>query len=144
MNIDYSVCNALKQVHQLILKAIFLYDVNCEWSIYFKDRVEKGPFLTVRETLDVIYGIGKFHLGAHVRECFPLFSLNFIKGVGQVDGEILETLWSGLNKVAGSTRSMSKAHRQEVLDDNMYDSNWKKMIKSREFTQLFVGLYQVY
>ena len=23
---------------------------------------------------------------------------------------------------------MGKAHRQEVLDDNMYDSNWKKWV----------------
>ena len=23
---------------------------------------------------------------------------------------------------------MSKAHRQEVLDDNMYDSNWEKWV----------------
>jgi len=37
-------------------------------------------------------------------------SLNFIKGVGQVDDEVLETLWSRTNKVAGTTRAMSKSH----------------------------------
>lgn len=72
--------------------------------------------------------VGKWHLGAHVPECFPKYSLNFIDGIGQIDGEILETLWWPIDKIAGITRAMSKAHRQEVLDDNMYDSNWKKWV----------------
>ncbi|KAJ7769293.1 hypothetical protein B0H16DRAFT_1452497 [Mycena metata] len=58
---------------------------------------------------------------------FGEFPLNFIHGAGQVDGEILETLWASLDKVVGSTRSMSCAHWQEVLDEYMNDSNWKKM-----------------
>ena len=58
--------------------------------------------------------------------CFAKFSLNFIQGIGQVDGKILETLWSVTNKIAGTTRAMGKLHRSEVLDDDMYDSNWKK------------------
>ena len=61
-------------------------------------------------------------------DCFPKFSLNFIQGIGQVDGEILETLWSITNKVSGTTRAMGKSHRSEVLDDIMYDSNWKKWV----------------
>jgi Kyakuja-Dileera-Zisupton transposase len=51
-----------------------------------------------------------------------------MKGAGNIDGEIMETLWSGMNKVSGSARSMSKAHRQETLDDYMRDSNWKKTV----------------
>lgn len=58
--------------------------------------------------------------------CFAKFSLNFIQGIGQVDGKILETLWSVTNKIAGTTWAMGKLHRSEVLDDDMYDSNWKK------------------
>ena len=74
-----------------------------------------------------IFGaIGKFHLVDHVDSCFSKFTLNFMKGAGHIDGEILETLWSGMNKVSGAARSMSKAHRQETLDDYMRDSNWKK------------------
>ena len=43
--------------------------------------------------------------------------------------EIMETLWSVLDDVAGITQSMSLAHRQEVLDDYMNDSIWKKIIQ---------------
>ena len=45
-----------------------------------------------------------------------------------VDGEVLETLWAALNKIADSTRSQSTAHRRETLDDHMNDSNWKKLV----------------
>ena len=68
------------------------------------------------------------YLAAHVPSCFARFSLNFVQGAGQLDGEILETLWSEFNKVSASTCSMSKAHRAEVYDDHMEDSNWKKLV----------------
>ena len=54
-----------------------------------------------------------------------------------VDGEILETLWAALNKIADSTRSQSTAHRRETLDDHMNDSNWKKLIRLSTSQSLF-------
>ncbi|KAG2111729.1 uncharacterized protein F5147DRAFT_651355 [Suillus discolor] len=57
------------------------------------------------------------------------FSLNFITGAGHIDGEILETLWVPFNKISPTARSMTLSHRQEVLDDHMRDSNWKKLVK---------------
>ena len=65
----------------------------------------------------------------HIPECFLKFTLNFVKGAGQVEGEILETLWSKLDQVAGLTQAMSIPHSQEVLDDHMNDNNWRKMIR---------------
>ena len=50
-----------------------------------------------------------------------------------MDGEVVETLWSNLDKVAGFVRGMSSAHRQEVLDDFMMDSNWKKVVNMPTF-----------
>ena len=32
------------------------------------------------------------------------------------------------NKVSASVHSMSKAHRDELYDDHMRDSNWKKLV----------------
>jgi hypothetical protein len=57
--------------------------------------------------------------------------LNFVKGAGEVDGEILETLWSPLDEVAGLTQAMSILHAQEVIDDHMHNSNWRKIIRMR-------------
>ena len=56
-----------------------------------------------------------------------------MKGAGHIDGEIMETLWSGMNKISGAARSMGKSHRQEVLDDYMRDSNWKKTVGIGKF-----------
>ena len=66
----------------------------------------------------------------HIPECFPKYTLNFVEGAGEVDGDILETLWSGMDEVAGLAQAMSLAHHQEVLDDYMNDSNWWKMIRT--------------
>jgi hypothetical protein len=131
MNMDYSVCEALAR-NQAAKKAIFIYDVGCEWSVNFKHRVNQSKHLRLRRNLDIVTAVGKFHLGAHVKECFALFSLNFIQGAAQLDGEIIETLWSSWDKVAGNTKGMSQAHRQEVLDNYMDDSNWKKLVNSCE------------
>ena len=110
------------------MRVITIYDVACQWSIHFQKRVGGSPSLEIPQGMSLVPAVGKWHLGAHVSECFPKYSLNFVDGIGQIDGEILETLWWPIDKVAGITRAMSKAHRQEVLDDNMYDSNWKKWV----------------
>ena len=72
--------------------------------------------------------IPKFHLLAHIAECQWKYSFNFIKGVGQTDGEAPECGWSMLNTAASSTKEMGPGHRHDTLDDLIGDSNWKKFI----------------
>ena len=67
-------------------------------------------------------------MAAHVQKCFAKFSLNFIEGFAEVDGKIMEILWSSLDLVVGITQCMTIAHRQEVLDDYINDNNWKKLL----------------
>jgi hypothetical protein len=128
MNIDYSICQALCFNTSGFEEALVEYDVACSWSINFHKRLSASPYLTVPMDLNIVPAVGKFHLASHKGDCFAKYSLNFVEGAGQQDGEILETLWSSLNKASGSIRAMSKAHRQEMLDDHMLDSNWKKMV----------------
>jgi hypothetical protein len=131
--VDYSVSEALKQLRLAVFIVLFIYDIACQWSVHFAKRFKDGRLLHLPDNIKLIPAVGKWHLAAHILACFFVFSLNFIKGAGQVDGEILETLWSELDKVAGFVRGMSEAHRQEVLDDLMNDSNWKKMIRMVDF-----------
>jgi Kyakuja-Dileera-Zisupton transposase len=105
-----------------------IYDIGCHWWTNFFKRLELNPTMDFNESIDFIVAVGKFHLGAHVKECFFKYSLNFITGAGQVDGEIMETLWSLFNKFAKMARSMGTAHRREILNDHMRDVNWKKMV----------------
>lgn len=133
MNIDYAICEALKRFPKC-LAVLIIYDICCQWFKHFRARVSKSDFLQLWEGIDITPAVGKWHLAAHIRECFAQFSLNFVEGSAEVDGEILETLWSKLDEIAGLTQGMSIAHRQEVLDDYMNDSNWKKLLNIRMFS----------
>ena len=127
-NVDYSICQALSYKSAGIDKALIIYDVACQWYAKFPHRVEACPALQIPEDLEIVPAVGKFHLSTHKLECFARFSLMFIQGAGHIDGEILETLWAPFNKISTIARSMSLAHRQEVYDDHMRDSNWKKLV----------------
>ncbi|KAI6009101.1 hypothetical protein EDC04DRAFT_2610741 [Pisolithus marmoratus] len=116
-----------------ITKALVIYDVGCQWSINFRSRVKNSPSLLLPPALEIVPAVGKFHLAAHKLSCFPRYSLNFIKSAGHLDGEILETLWAPFNKISPTARSMTQAHRQEVYDGHMRDSNWKKLVGMVEF-----------
>ncbi len=134
MNVDYSVCNALNFKTDGLQEANVVYDVMCSYLVHFDERVEGVSNYLSRDPEMKIFGaVGKFHLADHVDSCFSKWTLNFLQGVGHIDGEIMETLWSGMNKVSGAARSMSKAHRQETLDDYMRDANWKKTVGIGEF-----------
>jgi Kyakuja-Dileera-Zisupton transposase len=94
----------------------------------FRKRFDGNPYLNFPDEVEILRGIGLFHVHGHKDECYGRFAPTFIPGAGMVDGEILETLWAVLNGIADSIRSQSTSHRQETLDDHMNDSNWKKMI----------------
>ena len=116
-------------------EAVLIYDVACQYSISFWKRVGKSDILTsiLPSFLTTIYwAVGKFHLGAHKDDCFAQFSLNFLKGIGILDGEILETLWALMNYIAGSASVMSRAHRAETLNRFFSDSNWRKLLRLGE------------
>ena len=111
-----------------IVRVLLIYDIMCRWWKNFKKRVNYSEFLEVSSSLDIWRGIGDLHVKGHVKGCLTSFGLTYIEGAGVIDGEILETLWSVLNESSRSTRGASLAHRQEILDDHMNHSNWKKIV----------------
>ena len=116
-----------------LTRILILYDIMCQYFIHLHARFTKSPHLYMPPGLTILRGIGQFHVHGHMAQCFPHFSLNFISGAGIQDGEIIETLWNKTNAVADSTRGMSVAHRREVIDDHMNDSNWMKLTRISEF-----------
>ena len=134
VNVDYSVCHGLNFNSHGLRERCLVYDVNCQYFVHFKERLDNiSNYLSLDPDTKLLGAIGKFHLADHVDSCFSKWTLNFMKGAGHIDGEIMETLWSGMNKVSGAARSMGKAHRQETLDDYMRDSNWKKTVGIGKF-----------
>ncbi|KAG2150343.1 uncharacterized protein EDB93DRAFT_1103558 [Suillus bovinus] len=76
-------------------------------------------------------GIGRCACAQH--GCFvPHSMVDFQKGE-RIDGEIMETLWASLNIISPSARGMGTPHRKEVLDYQMNDSNFMKMIRITKF-----------
>jgi len=137
VNVDYSVCNGLNYHSAGLRELLLIYDVNCQYLVHFDERLEGvSEYLSRDMDMKLFGAIGKFHLADHVDSCFSKWTLNFMKGAGHIDGEIMETLWSGMNKVSGAARSMSKAHRQETLDDYMRDSNWKKTVGISKYSTI--------
>lgn len=128
MNIDYAICNALKYNSWGLLEALVIYDIGCQWIIHFLKRLKESSHLSIPDVMTLLVGVGKFHLSAHIRDCFVKYSLNFIYGAGQLDGEILETLWTPFNSISKSARTMTLASRRQLYDDHMRDSNWRKIV----------------
>ncbi|KAI0681894.1 hypothetical protein C8T65DRAFT_703823 [Cerioporus squamosus] len=101
----------------------------CQYLVHLRERFEKSPHLHMPAGIQFLGGIGQFHVHGHLTRCFPRFSLNFLKGAGIQDGEILETLWNKIKGIANSARGMGSAHRHELIDDRMNDSNWTKLTR---------------
>ena len=128
MNMDWSFAEALKNTNMGDLPTVMLiYDIMCQYHVNLPERVARNPWLTF-PPVKLEKAIGLFHVHGHQDECYFRFASSFIPGAGMVDGEVLETLWSVLNNISRSTQTATLAHRAEVLDDHMNDSNWKKLI----------------
>lgn len=89
----------------------------------------------------ILKAIGDFHVKGHVKGCTPQYGLTFTEGIGIIDGEIMETLWSVLNESSRSTRGATLAHRAEILDDHMNHSNWKKLVGNGKQNQFWETIY---
>ena len=127
-NMDYSIFKALNFNMDGIEAALICYDIMCQWSIHMKDRVTASTHLTIPDGLELWLGISLFYIHGHWDTCLTRYSPSFIEGGWQIDGKMIKTLWAPLNEISRSTRGMSTSHHREVIDDNMNDSNWKKLI----------------
>jgi hypothetical protein len=107
MNMDYCVSEALKYNMEGINRAILLYDIMCQYWKNLKRRFDGNPYLTFPDAVEILRGIGLFHVHGHKDECYGRFAPTFIPGAGMVDGEVLETLWAVLNGISDSIRSQS-------------------------------------
>lgn len=134
MNMDYALNEALKYTTNADTPGVILaYDINCQYSINLRRRLAEGQFLEARENLPILPAIGLFHVHGHQETCYARYAPTFVRGIGKGDGEILETNWSILNGISSMTRTMTLAHRSEVMDAHIGDNNWKKMVNMGKF-----------
>ena len=131
---DYALVHSLQHKVNPVQQVIHFYDVNCQYNKNLHRCIANNQFISLPPDLKIVPGIGIWHVHGHQTQCFAQYAPNFIPGAGNVDGEIMETLWSSLNIISLSTRGMVTPHRQEMLDFQMNDSNFVKMIRMREST----------
>jgi len=128
MNMDWSLCEAIATTNIGRLKELLhIYDVNCSYCKHLEERIQRNPYLSIPDHLDLQHAIGLFHVHGHKDDCLYRWATSYVPGAGMIDGEVMETLWAVLNTVSRSTRTASLVHRTEILDDHMNDSNFKKM-----------------
>lgn len=119
-----------------VRKILHIYDIECQYCKQLAKRFAAGKAFLSLPVVEFEKAIGMFHVHGHQDSCFFRYATSFIEGAGMVDGEILETLWSILNLISPSVRTATLAHRSEVLDDHMNDSNWKKIVSIGELSQV--------
>ncbi|KAG2103721.1 uncharacterized protein F5147DRAFT_654633 [Suillus discolor] len=129
INMDYALCEALKVNAEGIRRVLTFYDVNCQYHKNLKECITNSPFLEIPMELDIVPGIGLWHVYGHQDNCYVRYASNFIKGAARIDGEIMETLWVPLNIISPAARGMGTPHRKECLDYQMNDCNFMKMIR---------------
>ena len=132
-NVDHALLRAMETTHIIYdthhsLRLMLIYDLVCQYIIWLAYQI--GMKLPPGCTID--RAIGLLHVHGHKEDCFFQYATSFIDGSAIVAGEILESLWSSLNAVSPMARTATLAHRAELLDDHMSDSNFKKMLEMRE------------
>lgn len=128
-NVDWGLLRTIKTTNlDARQRILFIYDIVCQYIIYLNQRI--GHRLPAGLIIDA--AIGLFHVHGHKDQCFFRYATTFIPGAAIVAGEILESLWSTLNSVTPAMRTATLAHRAEIMDDHMTDSNHKKMLTMGE------------
>lgn len=118
-------------------RVVISYDIACKYSIYFDDRMahEAYPLLTAEEitklgTIEKVWLVPKFHLGAHIEACADSYSFNITPDVGRTCGELVESNWSSLDRMARIIREEGFGNRKETVNDCMADWNYRKNMRA--------------
>ncbi|KAJ7481682.1 hypothetical protein FB451DRAFT_1444162 [Mycena latifolia] len=100
-NIDWIFAAILRWKDSRLFKVIS-YDIICQWWKHLYDRLRNLP-PPMRLTLVMVlfrFVIPKMHIHSHTLACQLMFSLNFLAGAGQTDGEGIERPWANIGGVA--------------------------------------------
>ncbi|KAF8835240.1 hypothetical protein BDN67DRAFT_913379, partial [Paxillus ammoniavirescens] len=76
---------------------INFYDMNCAYMRKLRQRVGNNKFLKFPMDMEIIPGIGIWHVHGHQPQCFSRYAPLYIEGAGWIGREVIETLWSILN-----------------------------------------------
>ena len=126
---DPAMASSLKCWKELCLH-ISGYDINCQYQIHFKKRMawlggQTGnlPSVSGARFPTTLVVVGKFHLPTHKASCHYKYSYHWLPGVGMMDGEALEHIWTILNDIEGSIHEMTVGHCHNIINNHHLDMN---------------------
>ena len=124
-NVDFALLQAVRMTSIDPDQGVMIMcNISCQHCIHLFDRI--GDKLLMGLMVD--QAIGLFHVHAHKEQCFFGYAPCFTPGSAVNAGEILESIWSGLNGISPTTQTATLAHHAKVLNDHASDSNHKKML----------------
>jgi hypothetical protein len=139
--VDYTFGHAMQHVLHEGVPALGLhYDIMCHyiknmWKRYAEFRSPLS-LLAASDFCSFLAAVPKFHLAGHTEGCFARFSLNYMQGVGHLDGEGGECCWSNLNHTVGSTSEKGPGARIDSLNHVMQQWNWTRIVRMRKYFAL--------
>ncbi|KAF7335852.1 hypothetical protein MSAN_02331700 [Mycena sanguinolenta] len=127
-NMDWIFSSIMQHKHPGLEKVVS-YDIACQW---WKKLVARLLELPGKMRLAIVlkllhFAIPKMHIHSHTLACQLAFSLNYLLGASQTDGEGIERPWANIGGVASSTREMGLGSRRDILDDHWGFWNWTKL-----------------
>ncbi|KAG0692326.1 hypothetical protein DFH29DRAFT_882655 [Suillus ampliporus] len=70
MNMDYVLYNALSHNTDGLHQVLTFYDVNCQYNKHLWQRVDESLHLSIPPGMDIIPGIGLWHVHGHQDKCY--------------------------------------------------------------------------
>ncbi|KAI9324076.1 hypothetical protein DFJ73DRAFT_260846 [Zopfochytrium polystomum] len=99
-------------------EVILSYDVNCRYLAHVKKH---------HRTESIISMLPVLHAFCHGADCQSQFAQYFIMGVGSMDGEWIERVWSSLTKCIGRTQRATHGNRQLQIVTTFEVDGFKKV-----------------
>ena len=142
-NVDFGVLATLIGI--ILLRIVLTYDVGCQWSKNLRNRMEDfPPEMQIPDTTKVDVAIPGWHINGHGESCRNNFNLSYMEGAGRTVGEDVETVWAGTNPLAPSIREMGPAARHDTLNDHWNGWNFRKIVRFRTFSLIFICFSFIY
>ncbi|KAI9321115.1 hypothetical protein DFJ73DRAFT_923153 [Zopfochytrium polystomum] len=99
-------------------EVILSYDVNCRYLAHVKKH---------HRTESTISMLPVLHAFCHGADCQSRFAQYFVMGVGSMDGEWIERVWSSLTKCIGRTQRATHGNRQLQIVTTFEVDGFKKV-----------------
>jgi Kyakuja-Dileera-Zisupton transposase len=102
------------------------YDSACQFGIHATDRFDEFFPELVSLVQRTRWAIPALHIQGHKDTCMYLYASAYMDCVGHFHGETAEHPWPEMNQVGAHVKQMNNGHRQDTLNDNYGDWNWRK------------------